>query len=90
MIRSYRSAIVANSPRTYCRLPSTVAIRDRSDIRAIIAPAMFQSSTVENYLKAIYQGQLALPSDVRLVSMGQVASALGVTPGTATTMVTIG
>src|SRR5262245_26755540 len=48
---------------------------------------MFPSSTVENYLKAIYQGQLALPADTRLVPMGQVASALGVTPGTATTMV---
>jgi DtxR family Mn-dependent transcriptional regulator len=45
------------------------------------------SSTVENYLKAIYQGQLHLPADVRLVPMGQVASALNVTPGTATTMV---
>ncbi len=48
---------------------------------------MLPSSTVENYLKAIYLGQSALPTDARLVSMGQVASALGVTPGTATTMV---
>ena len=48
---------------------------------------MLPSSTVENYLKAIYQGQLQLAAGVRLVSMGQVASALGVTPGTATTMV---
>jgi len=48
---------------------------------------MLPSSTVENYLKAIYQGQSALASGVRLVPMGQVASALGVTPGTATTMV---
>jgi DtxR family Mn-dependent transcriptional regulator len=48
---------------------------------------MLPSSTVENYLKAIYQGQSALPRDERLVSMGQVATALGVTPGTATTMV---
>ena len=48
---------------------------------------MLPSSTVENYLKAIYQGQMALPSGTRLVSMGYVASALGVTPGTATTMV---
>src|SRR4051812_12600562 len=48
---------------------------------------MLPSSTVENYLKAIYQGQSALPTDDRLVPMGQVASALGVTPGTATTMV---
>src|SRR3954470_23374413 len=48
---------------------------------------MLPSSTVENYLKAIHQGQSALASDQRLVSMGQVATALGVTPGTATTMV---
>ena len=48
---------------------------------------MLPSSTVENYLKAIYQGQSALARDERLVPMGSVASALGVTPGTATTMV---
>src|SRR5262249_5546572 len=48
---------------------------------------MLPSSTVENYLKAIYQGQSALAREQRLVPMGQVASALGVTPGTATTMV---
>src|SRR5438477_1927303 len=48
---------------------------------------MLPSSTVENYLKAIYQGQQLLPAGTRLVSMGHVASALGVTPGTATTMV---
>jgi DtxR family Mn-dependent transcriptional regulator len=48
---------------------------------------MLPSSTVENYLKAIYHGQAALPRAERLVSMGQVAAALGVTPGTATTMV---
>jgi DtxR family Mn-dependent transcriptional regulator len=48
---------------------------------------MLPSSTVENYLKAIYLGQSSLPDDMRLVPMGQVASTLGVTPGTATTMV---
>ena len=48
---------------------------------------MVPSSTVENYLKAIYQGQSALGPAERLVQMGQVASALGVTAGTATTMV---
>jgi DtxR family Mn-dependent transcriptional regulator len=48
---------------------------------------MLPSSTVENYLKAIYQGQAALKDGARLVPMGQVASSLGVTPGTATTMV---
>jgi len=48
---------------------------------------MLPSSTVENYLKAIYQGQSALSREERLVPMGHVASSLGVTPGTATTMV---
>lgn len=38
---------------------------------------MFPSSTVENYLKAIHQGQSALTGDDRLVPMGQVAAALG-------------
>src|SRR5689334_4746849 len=44
------------------------------------------SQTVENYLKTIYQAQLTLANDA-LVPMGQLASALGVVPGTATTMV---
>src|SRR4249920_2201125 len=48
---------------------------------------MVRSSTVENYLKAIYQGQSALPGEDRLVPMGQVAASLGVAPGTATTMI---
>src|SRR6186713_2920379 len=48
---------------------------------------MLPSSTVENYIKAIYHGQVALTADARLVPMGHVATALGVTPGTATTMV---
>src|SRR5260221_12364094 len=48
---------------------------------------MLPSSTVENYLKAIYQGQSALASEQRLVPMGHVAAALRVTPGTATTMI---
>lgn len=45
------------------------------------------SSTVENYLKAIFQAQLQLPRKSDLVPMGQLAAALGVVPGTATTMV---
>jgi DtxR family Mn-dependent transcriptional regulator len=45
------------------------------------------SSTVENYLKAIFQAQLHLPRKGDLVPMGQLAAALGVVPGTATTMV---
>lgn len=45
------------------------------------------SSTVENYLKAIYQGQKKLPEDQPLVPMGHIAAALNVVPGTATTMI---
>jgi DtxR family Mn-dependent transcriptional regulator len=48
---------------------------------------MLPSSTVENYLKAIYLGVSGLPSAQRLLPMGQLATALGVAPGTATTMV---
>jgi DtxR family Mn-dependent transcriptional regulator len=48
---------------------------------------MLPSSTVENYLKAIHHGQSTLPRGQRLLPMGHVASALSVTPGTATTMV---
>lgn len=45
------------------------------------------SSTVENYLKRIYLGVAALPDAQKLLPMGQLAGALGVAPGTATTMV---
>jgi DtxR family transcriptional regulator, Mn-dependent transcriptional regulator len=48
---------------------------------------MLPSSTVENYLKAIYSGASRLSDPQRLLPMGQLAAALGVTPGTATTMV---
>ena len=48
---------------------------------------MLPSSTVENYLKAIYQGVAGLAPPHRLLPMGQLAAALGVAPGTATTMV---
>ena len=48
---------------------------------------MLPSSTVENYLKAIYLGESQLPAGERLLPMGQLASALSVAPGTATTMV---
>ena len=48
---------------------------------------MLPSSTVENYLKAIYLGSSSLSEPHRLLPMGQLASALGVAPGTATTMV---
>src|SRR6187549_226210 len=48
---------------------------------------MLPSSTVENYLKAIYSGASGLKAPHRLLPMGQLASALGITPGTATTMI---
>lgn len=43
------------------------------------------SSTVEDYLKQIYHGQQRFPG--KPVAMGWLASAVGVTPGTATAMV---
>ena len=46
---------------------------------------MLPSSTVENYLKAVFLQQD--PDGASLVPMGQIAASLGVTPGTATTMV---
>ena len=48
---------------------------------------MLPSSTVENYLKAIYVGETHLVGSQKLVPMGQLAVALGIAPGTATTMV---
>jgi len=47
------------------------------------------SSTVENYLKQLYLEQQHLPPAEadELVPMGRLASAMAVTPGTATTMV---
>jgi len=48
---------------------------------------MLPSSTVENYLKAIFLGELQLTDGQRLLPMGQLAARLGVAPGTATTMV---
>ena len=48
---------------------------------------MAQSQTVENYLKNIFLAQMALEGPSELVPMGQLATALGVVPGTATTMV---
>lgn len=48
---------------------------------------MLASQTVENYLKTIFLAQSALPSAADLVPMGHIATALGVVPGTATTMI---
>jgi DtxR family Mn-dependent transcriptional regulator len=47
---------------------------------------MLPTATVENYLKAIYLGTAGTTA-FSLLPMGQLASALGVAPGTATTMV---
>ncbi len=43
------------------------------------------SSTVENYLKQIYLEQQ--DTSDRLVSMGRLATTMGVVPGTATSMI---
>jgi DtxR family Mn-dependent transcriptional regulator len=48
---------------------------------------MFPSSTVENYIKVIYAQQVRLSDPDGLVPMGHLAMGMGVTPGTATTMV---
>jgi DtxR family Mn-dependent transcriptional regulator len=48
---------------------------------------MVPSQTVENYLKTIFQAQMALAEPDDLVPMGQLATSIGVVPGTATTMV---
>lgn len=47
---------------------------------------MLPSSTVENYLKTLHQAEASM-GDGTLVPMGQLANAVGVAPGTATTMV---
>lgn len=44
------------------------------------------SSTVEDYLKQLYHMQLAVPAE-QLVSMGKLAAAMNVVPGTATSMI---
>jgi DtxR family Mn-dependent transcriptional regulator len=48
---------------------------------------MLPSQTVENYLKTIYLAQVASGASDALVPMGQIATSLGVVPGTATTMI---
>ena len=44
---------------------------------------MLPSSTVENYLKAIYVGETHLVAGQKLVPMGQLAAALGIARTTA-------
>ena len=48
---------------------------------------MLPSSTVENYLKTIFMAEAQLENGQKLVPMGQLATTLGIAPGTATTMV---
>ncbi len=48
---------------------------------------MLPTQTVENYLKTIYLAELDRSTSEGLVPMGQLATSLGVVPGTATTMV---
>lgn len=48
---------------------------------------MLPSQTVENYLKTIVLAQAADPANEDLIPMGQIAAALDVVPGTATTMI---
>lgn len=45
------------------------------------------SSTVEDYVKQIYLEQFEAGAEAPLVSMGRLATAMGVVPGTATSMV---
>ena len=68
----------------YILIPTQATSQAGSRERRKILPP---SSTVENYLKAIFQAQAAQGAEKRLVSMGQLAASLDVVPGTATTMV---
>ncbi|MBI2222362.1 MAG: FeoA domain-containing protein [Acidobacteria bacterium] len=56
-----------------------------SQVETLQNVAATTSYTVENYLKAIYQAQVQAHGE--RVAMGHLAAALGVVPGTATTMV---
>jgi|SRR5687767_1312617 len=85
-------------PRPSCQCPShdfddsklhlsvTKVNAGRPELVRLIGQ-MLASSTVENYLKAIHLGVARLSSGQRLLQMGQLAAALRVAPGTATTMV---
>jgi len=53
----------------------------------IMYAPMLASQTVENYLKAIFAAHATHEAPEGLVPMGQIATALGVVPGTATTMI---
>src|SRR5256885_130291 len=54
--------------------------------KCIVASAM-PSPTVENYLKQIYLEQQSAADPDELVPMGRLATAMGVVPGTATSMI---
>src|SRR5882672_11297856 len=61
-------------------------ICDRLPLRAQQSEHPLASSTVEDYLKQLYLTQQQAAPE-RLVAMGKLAGAMGVVPGTATTMV---
>src|SRR5262245_57704240 len=73
-------------PRSYRARPLGRRSGRMLDLRSRHS-AMTPSTTVENYLKAIYHAQSELGPDQHHVPMGRLAAALGVVPGTATTMV---
>ena len=74
--------------RRACRTRGRDGVRSVSrPMTCMIMSPMLPSQTVENYLKTIYLAQAADRRRHDLVPMGQLASALGVVPGTATTMV---
>ena len=70
------------------RLASTALVgqNGRAGARAICYPCGVPTVTVENYLKHIYLRQQDVPANA-LVAMGELAVAVGVTPGSATSMV---
>jgi len=77
-------AILINQKYNHSRAEVNAAVHERL-IRS--GRRMPPSSTVENYLKEVYLGVGRLPAGATLLPMGQLAAALGVAPGTATTMV---
>ena len=68
---------------TGCWILATVTIIQHP-ASSIQHPAAMPSLTVENYVKTIYQ--LAQEADGGAVATGQIAAALGVLPGTVTSM----
>src|SRR4030095_11046224 len=93
---SYAARAASVSPRLFAAsslaASSARRIRCRRSDTSIARPIvhnvpMLPSQTVENYLKTIFLAQVANGSSDALVPMGQIATTLGVVPGTATTMI---